>query len=64
LDWASAVDFVDVFPDSVLAYLPGAGHDAYLDRPRQYTAAVPAFLNGAPVPVRTGTRRAPNGYQP
>jgi pimeloyl-ACP methyl ester carboxylesterase len=64
LDWASAVDYVDVFPDSVLAYLPGAGHDAYLDRPDRYTAAVRAFLNGVPVPGRIDPRRVPHGYQP
>jgi proline iminopeptidase len=64
LDWASAVDYVDTFPNSVLAYLPGAAHDAYLDRPGRYAAAVRAFLNGVPVPGRIDPRRVPQGYQP
>jgi proline iminopeptidase len=65
LDWGSAVDYLEVFPSSVLAYLPGAGHEAYLDRPGPYTAAVRAFLNGTPVPGRRiDPRQTPEGYQP
>ena len=65
LDWASAVDYLQVFPSSVLGYLPGAGHEAYLDRAAPYAAAVRAFVNGTPVPGRRiDPRKTPEGYQP
>lgn len=65
LDWRSATAYLDVLPTGQLAYLPGAGHDAYVDRPDLYGAAVRAFVDGEPVPGRlTAPGRAPNDYQP
>jgi proline iminopeptidase len=50
LDWASAVEYLDAFPDSRLVYLPGAGHNLHEDDPVGLVAAVRAFLAGRPVP--------------
>ncbi len=31
--WASAVEYLEVFTDDRLVYLPDTGHDVYLDDP-------------------------------
>jgi proline iminopeptidase len=63
LDWGSATAYLDAFPDSTLSYVPGAGHDAYLDEPERWVAAVRAFLDGSPVPgALPDPHRAPDGY--
>jgi proline iminopeptidase len=49
MSWSSAVDYVRALPNARLVYLPGAGHNAYQDRPAEYLAAVRAFLAGHPV---------------
>jgi proline iminopeptidase len=65
LDWASATGYLDVFGDSRLVYVPGAGHDAYVDAPAAVLDAVRAFVAGRPVPgTLTDPRRPPAGYQP
>lgn len=65
LSWASAAAYLDLFPAGVLCYLPGAGHEAYADRPDGYLAAVRAFLRDAPVPGRwVDPAVVPGDYQP
>jgi proline iminopeptidase len=65
LDWASATGYLDVFGDSRLVYLPGTGHDLYVDAPAAVVGAVRAFLAGEPVPgTLADPRRPPAGYQP
>lgn len=65
LSWQSAADYVTTVPAAGLAYLPGAGHDSYLDRPAAYLASVRVFLAGRAVPgVLPDPTRAPVGYQP
>jgi proline iminopeptidase len=65
LSWESAVTYLDTFADSQLSYLPGAGHDAYVDRPDLYLTAVRAFVAGATVPgTLVDPRQPPHGYQP
>jgi proline iminopeptidase len=63
LGWGSATAYLDAFPDSTLSYVPGAGHDAYLDEPERWVAAVRGFLDGSPVPgALPDPHRAPDGY--
>jgi proline iminopeptidase len=65
LDWQSAVDYVDTFPGSALSYLPGAGHETYMDRPDAYVQAVRSFLAGTEVPgALANPRQVPEDYQP
>ena len=65
LDWVSATAYLDVFADSRLVYVPGAGHDVHVDAPATVLGAVRAFLAGRPVPgARADPRRPPAGYQP
>jgi proline iminopeptidase len=51
LSWRSAAGVRDVLPRSTLVYLPGAGHNAYQDRPDDVLAGIRAFLTGRPGPV-------------
>lgn len=63
LDRASAVEYLDVFSDGRLVYLPDAGHDVYLDDPAAVVDAISAFLTGRPVPgVLADPRIPPAGY--
>jgi proline iminopeptidase len=65
LDWWSSTDYLDTFPGGVLSYVPGAGHEAYLDRPDLYVQTVRSFLAGAPIPgTLANPRRVPDDYQP
>lgn len=65
LPWRTGTAYLDALPDSRLSYLPGAGHDSFVDRPDLYVAAVRAFLAGAPVPGQLADpTRPPAGYQP
>jgi hypothetical protein len=49
---------------SQLAYLPGAGHNAYQDRLRVYLEIVRAFLTGRPPPVAPrATDFLPSDYE-
>jgi proline iminopeptidase len=64
LDWRSATLYLDTFSNSTLSYLPGAGHDSYLDRPDLYRPAVRCFLAGVPVPgTLSDPRQPPTDYQ-
>ncbi|WP_327084932.1 alpha/beta hydrolase [Nonomuraea sp. NBC_01738] len=56
--WSSALDY----PRAALAYLPGAGHAAYADRPGPYLRELRAFLSGRP-PAAPLTPQPPPGYQ-
>jgi proline iminopeptidase len=65
LDWASATTYLDVFGDSRLVYVAGAGHDVHVDAPATVLGAVRAFLAGGPVPGTVADpHRPPAGYQP
>jgi proline iminopeptidase len=50
VSWSSAQECLRVLPEARLAYLDGAGHNAYQDEPGRYTAQVRAFLLGRPLP--------------
>ncbi|MFC7549176.1 alpha/beta fold hydrolase [Plantactinospora sp. GCM10030261] len=64
LDWASATGYLDVLPDSRLAYLPEAGHDAWSDDPDGFRAVVRAFLTGDEIPgLLPDPHRPPADYQ-
>lgn len=64
LSWQSAMAYLDTFTDSRLCYLPGAGHETYMDRPDLYLSAVRSFLAGAAVPgTLSDPRQPPAGYQ-
>ena len=64
LSWQSATDYRDRLPRSQLLYLPGAGHNAYADRPAEFGAAVAAFLADQPVPGHIlSTSVRPADYQ-
>jgi proline iminopeptidase len=64
LDWRSATQYLDTLPDSTLCYLPGAGHDSYLDRPDLFVAALRAFLAGTAVPgTLNDLHQPPRDYQ-
>ena len=64
LDWHSAAAYVTTLPRAELAYLPGAGHDLYLDRPAVYLATIRAFLAGRPIPhLLASPTTAPADYQ-
>lgn len=60
--WSSATGYLRALPQAQLVYLPGAGHDAYRDRPAPYLAAVRAFLADRPLRDYTGDLPPP-GYQ-
>lgn len=65
LDWRSATVYLDVFPNSRLSYLTGAGHDAYLEQPDRFAAAVREFLRDRPVPgTLTDPYQPPADFQP
>jgi proline iminopeptidase len=65
LNWQTATRYLDTFSDGRLSYLPGSGHDCYLDRPELYLAAVSAFLAGKTVPgTLRDPYRPPRDYQP
>ncbi|GLW68049.1 hypothetical protein Kpho02_03480 [Kitasatospora phosalacinea] len=48
--WPVTREYRDTLPDARLLYVPGAGHAIAVDRPREYRAAVLAFLTDAPLP--------------
>ncbi|WP_254898390.1 alpha/beta fold hydrolase [Kitasatospora sp. NA04385] len=48
--WEVTREYRDTLPDARLLYVPGAGHAIAVDRPREYRAAVLAFLTDAPLP--------------
>lgn len=56
LTWQSGADYLQVFPDVRLVMLPGAGHQAYVERPDAYAELVRDFLVGRslPLPVQDG----------
>ncbi len=64
LSWSSALGYLKALPRSTLFYLPGAGHNAYQDRPARYLAEVRAFLTGhrLPIPAHRGTA-VPTDYR-
>jgi proline iminopeptidase len=64
MSWSSAVDYLRALPGARLVYLPGAGHNAYQDRPAEYLAAVRAFLAGTPPPEPPSPALAPGGPPP
>jgi proline iminopeptidase len=51
LPWRFATEYRDTLPGAALVYLPGSGHQAYLDQPAAYFAAVRAFLRDEPPPL-------------
>jgi proline iminopeptidase len=53
LPWPLAIAYRETVSDAVMVYLPDAGHQAYLEQPETYFAAVRAFLLGEPLPVPT-----------
>jgi proline iminopeptidase len=59
LSWSSAQDYLRTLPLGQLLYLPGAGHNAYQDKPAQFIAAVQAFLAGRPVPEQPYSNSQP-----
>ena len=59
LSWSSALDYRRTLPHARLVYLRGTGHNAYQDNPRQYLAAVRAFLTGHPLPEPPYTNSQP-----
>lgn len=64
LSWSSAVDYLRTMPDSRLVYLEGAGHNAYQDRPEQFSDNVRYFLNDEPLPQkRRQWGQPPKGYE-
>ena len=50
VDWPTTAAYVTTIPGARLAYLRGAGHNTYVDRPGAFLATVRAFLAGRPVP--------------
>jgi proline iminopeptidase len=64
LSWSSAVAYLQALPEAPLVYLDGAGHNAYLDEPDRYLAAVRAFLldERLPEPVYE-EQRPPDDYE-
>lgn len=52
IPWRLTREYLDTLPNAQLVYLPGAGHQAYQERPERYLATVRAFLQGAPLPVQ------------
>jgi len=57
--WSDATEIRDNLPDARLVYLPGAGHQAYIEQTEPYFAAVRAFLLDQPLPVSPYTGTAP-----
>ena len=51
LPWSVATDYRRTLPDAGIGYLPGAGHQAYVDRPVEYLAELRAFLLDRPLPI-------------
>jgi proline iminopeptidase len=51
LPWRLAIEYRQTLPHAVMVLLPDAGHQAYLEQPDAYFAAVRAFLLGQPPPV-------------
>jgi proline iminopeptidase len=57
------MEYRDTLPNAQLVYLPGSGHQAYMEQPDAYLATVRAFLHGAPLPVQPYTgHEPPSGY--
>lgn len=59
LPWRIAIEYRDTLPGAALVYLPGAGHQAYLEQPGPYFAAVRAFLLDQPPPIAPYTGAEP-----
>jgi proline iminopeptidase len=59
LPWRLAIEYRQALPHAVMVYLPAAGHQAYLEQPNAYFAAVRAFLLGQPLPVPIYAADAP-----
>ncbi len=51
LPWRFAIAYRDTIPGAALVYLPDAGHQAYLEQPVAYFAAVRAFLHDQSLPA-------------
>ena len=51
LSWSSAITYRRALVASQLVYLPGAGHNAYQDRPRAFLAVLRAFLTDGRLPI-------------
>jgi proline iminopeptidase len=61
--WRMTLEYRDTLPNAQLVYLPGSGHQAYMEQPDAYLATVRAFLHGAPLPVQPYTgHEPPSGY--
>ena len=64
LSWSSAQEYLRVLPDARLAYLDGAGHNAYQDEPERYMEEVRAFLLGRrPLEAPYEGNRPPDDYE-
>jgi proline iminopeptidase len=63
LSWDSATAYRDALADVRLVYLPGAGHDAFVDAPRAYLAAVAAFVENRPVPGVIADWHRPSDFE-
>jgi proline iminopeptidase len=62
--WSSAVAYLRALPEAELAYLRGAGHNAYQDEPKLYMDAVRTFLTGRPLPhAPREDHGVPGGYE-
>jgi proline iminopeptidase len=59
LPWSAATDYRDTLPAARMVYLPGAGHQAFAERPDAFFATVTAFLTDQPLPLPAETRRTP-----
>jgi len=64
LPWSTATDYRDTLPAARMVYLPGAGHQAFAERPDAFFATVTAFLTDQPLPLPVETRStAPSDYR-
>lgn len=61
LPWSAAVEYRKALPGARLVHLPGAGHEAFQDRPAPYLKAVRAFLADRPFDSYGGDTPPP-GY--
>lgn len=50
--WEVSHQYEQLFPNSTLLYIEGAGHILYVDKPRVFHDATRAFLLGEPLPVQ------------
>lgn len=62
--WSTGTDYRRSLRSSRLVYLPGAGHDAYHDRPEIFLATLRAFLKQQRMPVAPlGSLNPPQSYE-